>query len=648
MNHVSIFSRYDITSELMLFVVNIILLLLMSATQPKKTRMYKIELVGAHNTMLTIVFHILLLYSTCVTNNFNIVKFRILYVLYITSYITVLNEIFAYINLLSYTRRANIAELCIKIGFLSVIYYAIALYPLITGKILLNYSNRVITLTNWQYAPEICGIICATVCMITCLTNHKSLSKIVFWGILVFTPLHILILIMQFHFRTVYFISFTYVVPFLIFYILFHSSTFDDIIGCQNMDGIDTRIKKSIKRKKNFVIIYITFPQLRKREFSDITSIVQEGSSQKCRQIEGLFSNGHIYKKDSFTYTMFAPVKNTEEAEVLAEKIRLILSEPFEYFGKKYKVFYKQVVINSSSMLSYVDQYISMIGYLSKNFNNQLENEYVIAKNKDYHDFNHYYTVEKAILDIRTKGNLNDSRVISYIQPIHCIQTNTFRTGEALLRLRIDDELIRPDIVIEVAESNNCIHELTLIMLNKICQQIKILEANNYDFDAITVNCSTEELADPEFHNEIMHIILSNQIMPSHIRLEITESTSVTNYENILYNMNQLKERGISFYLDDFGTGYSNLERITSFPFNTIKFDKSILYSALEKKSSDKLIKMLVSFFKNNQYNTVIEGVETEQQYEYCKKIGFDYVQGFLYSKPVPSEQITLFFRVKE
>lgn len=642
-----IFYKYDVTSEIMMLALNIILLFLMLATQPKKTKMYKIALLGTHNTILTMLLHLAILKYTCFPQSFKLYQFNILYFLYITSYIAVLNEIFAYASLLSYKERFHQTRHKIKILILTIAYYTITLFPMVTNKLVVFNTNCQLMLTDWQYAVECCGILCATAVLFTTLYNRNSISKIVLWGVTVFSPIEIAVLTIQFYFKTVYFISFTYVIPFLLFYILFHCSTFDDIIGCQNLDGLDTRIRKAIKRRTNFVLIYISFPQLQKREFSDIKPIVENGSSQKCRKIENLLIDGHIYCQNIHTYTMFAPVKDQEYAEILAEKVRKIISEPVEYNGHKFKVYYKQVVLTSNSIISDVNQYISMIGYMSRNFSSQIENEFVVARYKDYIDFNLNYKVEQAILDIRAKNDLNDERVVSYIQPIHNIETESFRTGEALLRLKIDDDLILPDIVIRVAEANNCVHQITLIMLNKICQQIKKLEVENYDFDAITVNCSTEELDDPEFHNEIIQIVNNNDILHSHIRLEITESTTITNYQNIIMNMQLLNQEGITFYLDDFGTGYSNLERISTLPFNTIKFDKSILYSALTKESSEKLMKMLVKYCKNNNFTTVVEGVEDFLQYDYCKKIGFDYIQGYLFSKPLPSEKITGFFQNK-
>jgi len=210
--------------------------------------------------------------------------------------------------------------------------------------------------------------------------------------------------------------------------------------------------------------------------------------------------------------------------------------------------------------------------------------------------------------------------------------------------MRLDGKMIFPDQFIELAENNDCIHTLTRIMVNKVCKKIRELEEADYDFEAITVNFSTLEFADLELYKEMYEIIESNHINPAHIKIEITESTSASNFDSILHNMEKLTELGVAFYLDDFGTGYSNLDRIINCPFKTIKFDKSILYNAISNEKADEMMRMMVKFFSKNELKTVIEGVEDEEQYNYCKEVGFDYVQGYLFSKPLPAEEITKFF----
>ena len=144
-----------------------------------------------------------------------------------------------------------------------------------------------------------------------------------------------------------------------------------------------------------------------------------------------------------------------------------------------------------------------------------------------------------------------------------------------------------------------------------------------------------------------MGIINDNGINPEHIRLELTESAMFDDFETVLYNMEKLNQSGIKFYLDDFGTGYSNIERIIGCPFYTIKFDKSLLYKALNNDGVSDLMSHMISVFKKQGFVLLIEGVEDDTQNSYCIEQGFDYIQGYKYSKPHPVIELKNYFNKK-
>lgn len=285
-----------------------------------------------------------------------------------------------------------------------------------------------------------------------------------------------------------------------------------------------------------------------------------------------------------------------------------------------------------------------MIHFLLNKIEHQ--NQVYFCEEEDYVAFYRQYQIFQMLMDIRDTNDLNDERVLCYTQPIYDIQKKSFRTAEALMRLSLNGKVIYPDQFIELAEGNNCIHILTRIMLNKVCQNIKALN-QKYDFDAITVNCSTSEFSDRNLHKELLEIIHMNDIPTSKIRLELTESAMAKDFEAVLYNMNQLKAAGIDFYLDDFGTGYSNMERIVSCPFKTIKFDKCLLYKAIEDENVNVLVKSMVEVFRNLGLVLLIEGVEDTEHRDYSIEQGFDYIQGYYYAKPVDVKYLIEYFNEK-
>ncbi len=180
-------------------------------------------------------------------------------------------------------------------------------------------------------------------------------------------------------------------------------------------------------------------------------------------------------------------------------------------------------------------------------------------------------------------------------------------------------------------------------MMHKVCKAVESL-SGEYDFDAVTVNCSTADFVDKEFYKEIMDIVHSYNIDQTKIRLELTESMMAESYEAVKHNMNMLNMEGIQLYMDDFGTGYSNLERVLDVPVQTIKFDKSLLYKSIQDNRVGDIISYMIDIFKKNGFITLVEGVEDEAQNNYSITRGFDYIQGYHYAKPMPIDNLAEYF----
>ena len=105
----------------------------------------------------------------------------------------------------------------------------------------------------------------------------------------------------------------------------------------------------------------------------------------------------------------------------------------------------------------------------------------------------------------------------------------------------------------------------------------------------------------------------------------------------------ELRKQGISFYLDDFGTGYSNMERIMELPFDTIKFDRSLVVASGDRERSRRMVSNLASMFSNMSYSVLYEGIEEDADEAMCRRMDATYLQGFKYSRPVPMGDLTRF-----
>ncbi|MHB8282633.1 MAG: EAL domain-containing protein, partial [bacterium] len=135
------------------------------------------------------------------------------------------------------------------------------------------------------------------------------------------------------------------------------------------------------------------------------------------------------------------------------------------------------------------------------------------------------------------------------------------------------------------------------------------------------------------------------EIAPSLLDIEITEGVFIQNLDDTLKILNTFKEKGIKISIDDFGTGYSSLSYIKNIPADFIKIDISFISGMIENIKDTAIVNTVVVLASKLGMNTIAEGVETEEQLEILKSFGCDMVQGYLFSKPLPEDEILQFLK---
>lgn len=241
---------------------------------------------------------------------------------------------------------------------------------------------------------------------------------------------------------------------------------------------------------------------------------------------------------------------------------------------------------------------------------------------------------KKTIIKILERELTPESKQYQvYFQPIVSIKENKFVYAESLSRL-VDTELgnISPGEFIPIAESNGLIEKLGRVNFEKVCD---FISRNKDVVKAVSVNFSVYQMMNPETKSFVFDTIEKYGIKPENIIMEITESIFIDDFELIRKRMEEFVKFGIIFYLDDFGTGFSNFANVIRLPFYTIKIDRSFVLMMEKDEEMLKLVKNLISTFKDSNLKILVEGVETEAQDKLVKNAGVDYIQGFLYSKPL-------------
>ncbi len=227
-----------------------------------------------------------------------------------------------------------------------------------------------------------------------------------------------------------------------------------------------------------------------------------------------------------------------------------------------------------------------------------------------------------------------------YYQAIVRTETTVIAGTEALVRWNHPERgLVLPETFIELAESSGLIIPIGREVRREACRQLASWRrAGLVDDDFyVSVNLSPRQLADGAIVENVARDLEDAGLPGSALVLEITESALMENYEAVLARLLELKTMGIRFALDDYGTGYSSLARLSELPIDIIKIDKSFIDNVRTNAETRILVKSVVDVAKALGMATVAEGVEEENQFETLQKLGFTFIQGFLFAQPEPA-----------
>lgn len=224
-----------------------------------------------------------------------------------------------------------------------------------------------------------------------------------------------------------------------------------------------------------------------------------------------------------------------------------------------------------------------------------------------------------------------------YYQPIYHIRKQRFIKAEALLRLR-DEELgfIPPDEFIGIAEEMGLISDIGLMVADRVCQTLCELAQKGIVLDTMAINISPIQLAQENFVDSIWGVISRYELPPTVLEFEITENVVIRSFDSVKKTMAELQRYGISFALDDFGSGYSGLNYLLMLPISCLKIDKSYINQLEGSIKSRKMLAKIIELVQDFNMQVVAEGVETTMQESILRALNCDYIQGYLYSRPLP------------
>ncbi|MBF0160974.1 MAG: EAL domain-containing protein [Magnetococcales bacterium] len=262
-----------------------------------------------------------------------------------------------------------------------------------------------------------------------------------------------------------------------------------------------------------------------------------------------------------------------------------------------------------------------------------------------------YYTQEMGVvaekrlaMERGLRYALEREELFLYYQPQIDVISGRVVGVEALIRWKNRElGLVSPAQFIPLAEESNLIIAIGEWVLRTACSQAVAWRQEGFAPIRVAVNLSARQFQHPGLMESVESALRDTGLEAHYLELELTEGLFMGNLNGLVSLLETIEKKGLLLSIDDFGTGYSSLSYLKKFPVHTLKIDQAFIRDIIDDPDDAAITRTIIAMAKNLNLQVVAEGVASVEQLEFLRTLGCDIVQGFLFSPPVPPEEITLF-----
>jgi len=428
---------------------------------------------------------------------------------------------------------------------------------------------------------------------------------------------------------------------------LLRSAFFDDLTELPNRSLFIDRLESSINRRKRgnetkFAVLFIDI---------DGFAVINEGlghehGDQLIKEVGRRIA--HTIRPDDtvarYSGDIFGvlldPVDSVRGALQACARIQKAVNEPFQLGDNSVNISLSAgIVLNNNDYESPHD--------MMRDADNALHRAKLNAKGSYMVFDNEMYA--NALRFIEWKSGLQqaiqDDAFDVYYQPIVCPESGDTVSFEALVRWEHPEHgFVSPAEFIPVAEETGLILPIGELVLRSVCHQIREWSDQGISNFKVAVNLSARQF-ESNIAELVTDIVREAGISPQSLALEITEGIAMKNVDDNIRALEDLRHLGLSISIDDFGTGYSSLAYLKRFPLNTLKIDRSFIMDISTNPDDLAITCAIIAMGQNLRLKVLAEGVETSEQLALLREQGIDYIQGYYYSKPLPSADVIPYLR---
>jgi len=336
-------------------------------------------------------------------------------------------------------------------------------------------------------------------------------------------------------------------------------------------------------------------------------------------------------------------IGDNSHAAVLAEKILLRISMPYDIGGT-------EIMISPSIGISVYPEDGLTVDDLMKKADVAMYHAKDLGRNTyQYFTESMLQAANKRIsIERELRVALAEDQMVLHYQPQLSSEGLNVVSLEALVRWEHPEQgIIPPDLFIPIAEETGLIHDLGRWVIDESVRQLTQWHAAGLTGFRVAINLSVKQLQSKLLCHDISNILRRYKKSGEELELEITETAAMDDPDLAVSQLNDLRNLGVRLSIDDFGTGYSSLAYLKQLPINTLKLDKSFVRDIETDQSDAEICMASITLAHNLGLKVVAEGVETEAQKAFLASHQCDYLQGYLFSRPLPAEEITEFLTSK-
>jgi diguanylate cyclase (GGDEF)-like protein/PAS domain S-box-containing protein len=354
------------------------------------------------------------------------------------------------------------------------------------------------------------------------------------------------------------------------------------------------------------------------------------------RLLVSLYPGDTVCRQGGDEFIILLPNTDAEGAAHVAKKLLEIIAQPFSFNGQRI------VLTTSIGIAAYPQD-----GHNFEQLTQSADAALYRAKHEGRNNFQffarqmHEQANDVLQLENELRNAIEHQEFLLHYQPQYDTKTSKIIGLEALIRWQHPQKgLVSPALFIPIAEESGLITEIGDWVLRTAVQQLAAWQGAGLNAVPVAVNLSVVQFHQDTLYSSVCQILRDTKVNPNMLELELTEGIAMEDSERTLNVLNQLNALGVRLSIDDFGTGYSSLSYLKKFKIDKLKIDQSFVRGLGSHPQDAAIITAIISMAKSLGFKTIAEGVETQEQLNFLIQHECDEIQGYYFSKPLPSEEV--------